>query len=404
MDSVAINKKINKFLLILFAFAVVCILFYFEHRMNPQDTTIFAFSYKYGFISRGLLGTIWQGLDKILPFSIMNFEAIYFFTIVVTVIFFVMLFVFFKISLKRVAEKDLTNTMYIIVFFSVFTFPMFLTLENFGRLDEYLVLLTVICCVLIVIEKVEWLIIPICTFCVILHQGFVFMNVNIILVLLFYKMLMCERKKRKYYIFIFATVLVICSVFFLYFELFSHVRGELIYDEIVSTAKSLSQTGEDFSESLVNHEILGLDVYEEERVYHLMNKDETPIFLAFFCPYIIMGIMFFVRLFKNKSTKEKWVYAAVVAGAVTILPEAILKVDFGRYIYAALFYYLGIVICLMAMNDKGITSQVDDTLKRIKNVVPASKVLIVYPFIFMPFLDVHITQRIWDLVQIMWDM
>ena len=119
------NKKIRLFLTALIGFALVCVLQYFDHAINAQDTTIFAFSYKYGFISRGLLGTVWGFADKILPFSIMNFEAIYGFTGFVTFFFFVLLFLWYYKCMKKCKAVHLKIMQDLIVLLSVFSFPTF---------------------------------------------------------------------------------------------------------------------------------------------------------------------------------------------------------------------------------------------------------------------------------------
>lgn len=385
------NKKERwKFLLALALFVIPCVLRCYTGEMNAQDTTVFAFSYKYGFISRGLMGTLWQILDKILPFDLMNFQAIKTFSFLATIVFFVVLFIFYNTSLKIASQKEQRKIQYLICFLSVFIFPMFVTTECFGRLDVYLMIFTLICCVFLVKNKYEWLILPIVTICVIMHHGYVFMHLNIILVLLFYKILMNEEKRWKY-IFIFGLTFLIASALFLYFEFFSHPEGEGIFEEIVTLAKALSMDGASYSESMVFHEILGLDVYELEEMCHAMNRNESPFFFTFFLIYPIIGIRFLVKLFQGKNVKEKWAYFAVAVGSLTILPQVILKVDFGRYVFATFFYYIAIVICLIAMKDKNVTEQLEESIAHVNKHIPAAKLLIVYPMIFMPFLDVHIS-------------
>jgi len=384
------NKARWRFLLMLALFAIPCVLRYFTGEMNAQNTTVFAFSYKYGFISRGLMGTVWKVLDKILPFDLMNFDSIQMFSGIATIVFFIVLFAFYNTCLKLCEDKNYRRIEYLICFLSVFIFPMFVTLECFGRLDIYLMILTLICCILLVKDKWEWMIIPIVTICVIMHHGYVFMHLNIVLVLLFYKILM-NAEKRKKYITIFAFTFIIASILFLYFEFFSHPEGEGIFDEIVSLSMALSMDGASYSESMVFHEILGLDIYDLEEMCHVMNRKETPFFMLFFCIYPIIGLHFLIKLFKGKTTVEKWAYFAVGVGSLTILPQVILKVDFGRYVFATFFYYITIVICLIVMKDKNVIKQLEDTIEVVKNKIPAAKLLIVYPMMFMPFLDVHIS-------------
>lgn len=391
------EKRNIAFLFVMAIFAVICFVKYFDHSINAQDTTVFAFSYKYGFISRGLMGTLWLIMDYILPMNLMDFSSIYTFTKIVTVVWYIVLFWFYYVCLKKCDEKNEKNMKYLICFLSVFAFPFFATVQNFGRLDEYLMLLTVVCCILIVLEKHEWLIVPIVTICMIMHHGYVFMYLNIILVLFFYKILMNETKRKKYIV-LFALTFISASVFFLYFEFFSHPQGEGIYEEIVTLAKSLSKSGYSFSESMVNHEILGLDVYEDEMIFHIINAYETPIAMCFYFPYVIIGIAFLVRLFKGKSVKEKWAYFAVAVGSLTLIPQIALKVDFGRYMFAGFFYYIAIVMCLIAMKDKHVIAQLEDSISRVKATLPAAKLLIAYPMMLMPFLDVPICWRFWELI------
>lgn len=387
------------FILMMGIFAVFCVLKYFDHQINAQGTTVFAFSYKYGFISRGLLGTVWQVLDKILPYNLMCFDAIYLLSKIVTVVFFMVMLWFFYICISRCDIKDEKNMKYLCCFMAVFSFPMFVTWENFGRTDEYLMIITVFCLILIVLEKFEWLVIPLTSICVIMHHGYVFMYLNMILVLFFYKILMNEAKRKKYII-LFTLTFVIGSIFFLYFEFFSHPEGEGIYEEIVALSMALAQDGQSYSVSMVDHEILGLDVYESEIVFHWLNWVSTPHALVIFSPYLYIGISFLINLFKGKTVKEKWCYLAVALGSLTTLPQFILKVDYGRYFFAVFFYYIAVVMCLMVLKDKHTIGQLEDTIATVKQKFPAPKLLIVYPILFMPFLDVEICDMITDIVDI----
>ena len=71
----------GSFFFALFAWMCFCWFRYFERTMEFYNTTLFALSYRYGFISRGLLGTMWELLDKITPMSLMNYRSVYLFHI-----------------------------------------------------------------------------------------------------------------------------------------------------------------------------------------------------------------------------------------------------------------------------------------------------------------------------------
>ena len=393
----SLTKEDGKFLAALAVFALFYMLRYFEHVISQYNTTLFALSYKYGFISRGMVGTIWLGLDALLPINLMTYEAVYWFTVVMTLVYFLMFFAFYKVVLERIEESKVRNIRYMIVFLSIFVFPEFLGDEMFGRLDLYLFILTMICVILLVKEKGEWWILPICLFCVCIHQGFVFTNINILLVLLFYKIMTCEGKKQKKYIGIFVTTLIGVSVLFLYFELFSHSQGTEIYKEIVTLAKSLSEDGKSYNESIINHEILGKDVFEDEILMHQDNYHEFPVALLLWSPYILMGCGFLWKMIHGEKGKAFWAYLAVIAGGITIVPEMILKVDYGRYFFLLFFYYILAIMCLYVLGDKKVGCLILDLKSWLKDNIPVPYVVLAYPMFLMPFFDVLISPAVYKM-------
>lgn len=396
------SKRENRlFILALLLFTVILVYRYFSRHMTEFNTTIYAFKYSYGFISRALLGSIWALLDRVIPMEMMAYEPIYWFNIIATFFYIVFFFLFYRRCLNSTKDKNLHNVRYLIIFLTIFAFPIFLCYPNFGRIDIFLFMITLAMLMLLIKEKSEWLIIPFCIVAECLHHGFVFMNINIVLVLLLYKALMKEKKReqKKYFILSIVTFLLV-SVFFLYFEFFSHAEGKNIYEEVVNTAMRISDTGDHYSKELVNHEILGEGVFMDEWEYHVANYIDTPIFLCFFFPYIFIAIHFFGHLLRGKTKKEKVAYSLVMLGAATVVPEMILKVDYGRYVYAVFFYYIAIVLCLIAMGDQVIAGQLEETKQAVKAKLPCAIILLVYPMIFMPLYDIIISSvddqiRIW---------
>lgn len=394
-------KENRVFILALTAFVCVLVYHYFARHMTEFNTTIYAFKYEYGFISRALLGSIWAFLDQIIPANLMDYEPIFWFNVAATACYIVFFFIFYVICLRYTQRQNLRNMRYLIIFLSIFAFPIFLCYPNFGRVDIFLFMLTLTMLILLVKGKAEWLLVPLCVVAECLHHGFVFMNVNIILVLLLYKSLMKpEKKERKKYVILFLAVFFTVSVFFLYFEFFSHVNGTDIYDEVVDTAMRISDTGDHYSKELVNHEILGKGVFMDEWEYHVANYIDAPVFLAFFFPYIIIAVHFFRHLLSKKKKNEFFAYLLVVAGAGTVIPEMILKVDYGRYVYAVFFYYVAIVMCLIAMGDQIVADQLEATKQAVKEKLPCAIILLVYPMIFMPLYDIIIS-RLDDQIRIL---
>lgn len=290
---------------------------------------------------------------------------------------------------------------YLILFLSIFTFPMFLSAENFGRLDVYLLSIVILSCILVLYEKWEWLIVPLSVVAMLIHPGYVFMDINLLLVLLLYKVLSVPREKRKKYIVLLAVTFLVVSVLFLYFEFFSHPQDTEIYEEIVATAKSLSDNGQNYHDHLINHDILGQNVFWDEWDWHIVNFIEFPIFLILFSPYIYLIGRFYWNLIKKEQERtRRFAYIFIVMGAGTLLPEMVLKTDYGRYMFALIFYYIACVLILLALGDEGATMRVKELTGFLRNNMTLSIFLIMYAFLFVPFRDFHIS----DVLEEFYDM
>ncbi len=386
MKKVLSDRKNRIYLYCIIAYMVISVFVYWDHELDIMNTTVYAFSYKYGFISRGVLGSVLQLYDSLVPFDAVSYNTIYLISEIGTTILFLVLLWFILVVLSRCDEEHMTSAKGILAIITLITVPMFLGRDNFGRLDLYLMIIVIFCLALIIIEKGEFLIIPAVTLATLIHEGFVFMNLNIILVLLLYKCLINnDKRKRRKYLIILLMTFIIPSIIFLYCEFFSHSFGQDVYDECLALAAKVSLNNDPHEEVLV-HEILGLDVKGMETMHHRWNLEDTPIFLVLFSPYIIFMICLFVKYAKSaKSGLDKFITFMVLAGPLTLVPEILLKVDYGRYVFSILFYYLAIFVVLLALRDK----RIEDTVINVQELIFRHKVtaivLVAYLFVFMPF-------------------
>lgn len=367
---------------------LACILFAtnYSARVNAINATMMSFSYKYGFISRGFIGTIYQFIANVVPYDMFNYNGVVSFTYVVTMLYIILLFSFIFYALSKCELGMIKETKYIISLFTVWAIPMFVSEFNFGRLDVYCVMLSLLSAILIISNKCEWLVVLFSAIGVMVHQGNVFMYLNIILAMLIYKA-MSEQgvKKKKYYILFFLSFSV-ASVLFLYFEFFSHGYNDGVYQEIVDIATSLCYGGQ-YHKDVVDHEILGINVGDREYTYRLINLVQFPIFIVLMIPYISFIIKLFKRIIKDAETKkDKWKYFFLSIGAGTILPNLILKCDYGRWMFAIICYYFVIIITLLAMRDKYVTNAVKDSIG-----TNGTKILLFgYTLLLQPLSDVEI--------------
>lgn len=383
--------------------AAVLFLWAYDGVVTSYNTTLLAFSYRYGFISRALLGTIYQGLNHILPFDLLSYLSVLrFFQIVTGLVFLLAIWLFDRL-IRTVSDEGLRSTEVLILFYEIFFFTMFSNRNNFGRIDLFLVTISGISAYLLARQKCEWLVPVLAAAGVMFHQGYVFMFANVVLVLLFYRWMSgaaCSDKiaAKKYGILFCLTFLVI-SALFLYFEFFSRANGEAIVGQIIHDARLLTKN-EDYHPTLIDHEILGIDLTLAERVFHTENFLQLPIFLVLFSPYIVFLIKLFADVFKrvkSSALPTKCKYLAVACGWLTLLPNFILKCDYGRWIFAGISYFCIVFLALLAIGDEPVTNAFQKRLDFIRKKGKWTKLCLLYPLIFVPLMDVYICQWMKDL-------
>ena len=385
-------RSMVRFMMVLTIFGFAIFLKNYLERMESYNTTILAFTYQYGFISRGFLGTIYRCLDLLLPWNLMKYKWVLQVTVIATSLFIGLYYTYLWVCMKRCKEKYLTNLQYCFLFLTISVVSMFFSKRNLGRPDVYMLLLTFICVFFLIYEKAEYLIVPLTAVCTMIHQGYVFMFFNILLVLLSCRILETEGKKRKYYVCILAASFLVVSGLFLYFEFFSHGGGTEIHASIVEMASKLSRKGK-YHETLIAHEILGVDLFETEWAQHISNIIELPIYLLFMSPYIVLGIRFMKRVIRGaEDKKSKYKYWLLIVGAVTIIPDFILKIDYGRWIFAVLMYFTIVLFTLIARGDEHLICQLHLLMEEVKAKYSWFMMLLIYPALFNPFYDVHICQ------------
>lgn len=381
------NKTI--FLLMMVVLSIIIFFANYDGDIDSYNTTILALNYTYGFTSRGLIGTLYYLLDMILPVSMYTPTSAKVFLFISTLLLVVVLFIFVHEVIKKCHETHIAHVEILLMFLIVATISTYFGGWNFGRVDIYMIMISLLSAIIFIHGKCEWLIIPLSVLGVMMHQGYVFMYYNIILALLIWG-IFSRKDKRRRYIIITLISLIICSALFLYFELFSHnYVDNTVFDQVAGLAADMSEDGE-YHKTLLAHEILGVDLSGIEHEYHMKNLAEIILFALFMLPYIIIFFKLMVRVFKNANSKaDKWKYALLYLGALTMLPDYLIKVDYGRWIMSTIAYYL-IIGCFLYIKDEGFAISATTYFDEIKKKLIIYPLLVVYPVFFVPYLDVNI--------------
>lgn len=289
--------------------------------------------------------SVFRFFDRVLithsfPFGIMKQ---YEFAKIVTVLYGISMFVFYYICLMKCQLNNKKNMYYMIMFISVFTFPMFLNQNYFGTLDVYawIILFSEVIC--IVLNKFEWISIVFTFVMTIISPVTFFYCECIALVLFLYQYI---QKKKKKYLFIFLVNSLIGIAGFV----IKFLQNSLIKD----TQVNLSLT-------------------------------QFMAMLLCMSPYVYFAFEFFKGLFKN-CEKNKWMlWGSIILG---VLPSVVINLyiqDFARVIFYVFTYFIAIVMSLIVMNDIDVILQIEIVKEKIKKWIPLPIIFIVYPLLFMTF-------------------
>lgn len=385
------NDKI--FLGLMLLVAIIIILVYGENRMNIQNCATYLFSYEYGLIPRGLIGTIISAFMHLLGMEL-HYSTELKISALATIVYFICLFALYFAILKRTEEKYKYSVRVIMFFFSIFSFTEYITWNNYGRMDEYLTIILLLCVILLIKEKWEWMIVPLCFIACLIHTGFVFTHAGLILAILFWKIVRDQKINRKY-LFIFISTFTIVSFVFLYMQVLRDPVSLDSYTLIEQKSIELAEEGgnQDYLPtvySLLDSELLRKDVYDYESLWHSINRKEVPVFMVLFIPYLIVLVkILYNALKKNGSIFERLGSLALVFGIVTIVPELILKVDFGRWFFCIIMYYALMLMIMIALKNKSMAEAVENVVT--KNKSKLWMVMIVYAFLFVPLRDVLVS-------------
>ena len=99
------KKKIRSYMVSLVLISFAAFAYSYRQILESYNSTVLAFSYEYGFISRGLIGTLYSGLDKIMPVDLLDYEAALTVMIITTLLIFIALLIMAYKTVRMCPEK-----------------------------------------------------------------------------------------------------------------------------------------------------------------------------------------------------------------------------------------------------------------------------------------------------------
>lgn len=349
--------------------------------IDPINSATFAFSYKYGFLSRGMMGTIFEFFCHLFP-NMDNPNGLIIFIYILTTAIYILILFLIQYCYKKVPRDKSIYLTYITYFLIMVLISTYVSSTNLGRLDVFCLMFSIISCFFIVRGKNIWICIPCAIMGTLIHQGYVFMYVNIVLALLLFCVIKNRDNKRKNYLIVLVLTFVFVSAIFLYSEFFSHEGKEIYYDVIVNRAGYLNRYGF-YHGGIIDKELLGINQSEEEKGFMLAAIKTMSVFLVMIIPYIVTFIKFAIKLLKSSKDKSQfWSYAILLLGSATLLPEYLLKCDYGRWTTCIVVYYI-VTILVASTIDNNIIDVIRDSL--IPKKIPSIVFMMFYICLFIPF-------------------
>lgn len=357
-----IGKNRNADYKVMFAFTLFCILVsFYKHydifsweRLGSYSSTLRSFSYDIcGFSSRSFLGSVYKILYNVIP-NIFGYRQLFYIVVLESIIFDVILFIFFKYLLSKIVNDDVYKKIFIIFLFAIsFLVISYSSCDNLGKPDV-IQLILIMLQVYLIIEDKYLLVIPfISIICVLIHEGYFFMNQNIVLALLIYKSF--KNRNNKYLILLLVNTAMLLSLtaYFLYFSPKVNIDVATILQGI---SKKLNRNGTVHT-GLVQQKITDIiDINGTssqsniDNAYKIKELNELPIFIVLFIPFLINPVKYLVSIFRNDDSsfinnfrKNAFYLSYFLIGFVLVLFEFVLFCDFGRYILWIIFYFSCII-------------------------------------------------------------
>jgi len=376
LGSDALNKVSNKAFFLLLVFSVALQLFrYIGYAVHPRveewNTQELTMSYRYGFIRRGLLGTITYFIYDVLHLDFL--QAVSIVQNIGLILFTAAFLIFFWRLLKNGQDKSFCFITLVLISLNVWGFHF----KFYGLLESYMVFLTFLMVYMILTGKAMFLIPILAGLCVMIHEAYPMMFFGVIVSLIIYKFCYEDNSKMKTrYALVFIVTSIVIGGLFIYLYIL-HPRIENADPELIlENCRKLLKVDELNATSM---RIIWFDNKQAltgENSDTIMWNGTTPTiwFLMFILtpvincivlsPLIIMRIKFWKKIIKNESDKTRRILLTLSSLMVLlVLPLLIVHTDQGRWFYTVVISEIILVGALSLMNKNNERSVLSEITK-----------------------------------------
>ena len=353
---------------ILFIFYVTYIGFY--KLNNVYIYNFYVLSYDYGFISRGLIGSIFMFFN---PFLKMNTLI----TILNIIYIIFLIFIAYILSLVIKKQKDkfiaFLTTMFCI--FNPASFMLMITMNEFGRFDIFIFILSIISLILIYKRKLLFFIPIIFFIAMLIHQNFLFMYAPLILTIILYNWL---KEKNKKWLLLFGVSFICLVILFILVTFYGNPKGFNNAEEFASVLQTKTDIpilssyfgtlDAEYFQPINEHISLTRD-----RLIHKSIIDFVIAIILIISYLSIQSILCYQFLLKKN--KFIWLLICSCFGSIVLF---FIGVDFGRWFVAIINALVILFIYLIFDNVDTINNNIT---KVKKHLIFLLTILIIYIFL-----------------------
>ncbi len=369
-----------------------CVLIQFLMLGSPENALIVEWpaheltaNYSYGFIRRGLMGTVVQLVSQALRAD--TLEIIFLTQFMGTIVFVALLIFFFFLILKK--TNTAASKMMILLFVAMGGIGFYFF--RWGEMDIFMISISLVSCILIIKSKYIWLIPFFSAVCVMIHEGYVMMYFGIIMALLLYRATMEEDKdnKKKFWICLFSTG-ILTTALFIYFYFFSVSVSKVHIDEILANAEQNLRIL--LQEVNMRYIYAGDGLPSAAMWVKGKPTDEFFIRMVILClnilvclPIIILLIRFWNNVLRHTIDRRRKVITIVcLAFQLLTIPLVLVQTDQARWFYAVVYFNFLFTSSVMCIGNKEIS------LAASKFFTPSIGKWILFVFYFLFFMSPHL--------------
>lgn len=380
------KKDFRLFLLAFLLFVAYGLFFQFRRGWYSADcyvTTLLSMSYlKDGFFRRGLVGTLYDIVCRVIP-AAFGYKGAVWFMWGMNLVYYAALLVFVKWMLGKIEDNAVYKGAY---FFSMICFAFMVPTACYcsgalGRADLLQMAICLLQIGLLITQRAEWLTLPLTAVNVLFHEGYVIMTFCTVLIVLFYRTLYAGEKRGRYWLLL-ALNVIVCGIMALLSVMAAPAANAGNYERVYGVAESLSSAGK------VHYNLIYMMTgYMPENAPVILdaqfietNLRELPVFLVCFIPALIVWFRGVLQLFKQAGKERVFMHiAAILLGPALIGVEYARYCDYGRYIFWLVFYFFTMFLSLAVMGDKGAKGALEKAYG-FKNTVAILVIALMMPY------------------------